>query len=248
MSFLFSAFSKGKESNMTQRISSASSVVAALGLVLLSGCSRPSTNPVPSSATDRANHLAALQDKRQKYEASLKAMNNEQLAPTLASDAAKGREPFNSTAYREMVSRGAAAGPALKSQLVRNDRSSLLALLALRQVDHGQYQSLDPAFRVGVLVDALKNSKYFNTFGTPMVFWEDAAKAIIDEGQAATGPLTALLGDKRPAPVWGSEGTSINRQYHYRVCDYAWALLSEIRHQKVILSPDAAERDRQIGL
>ncbi|HWO35371.1 MAG TPA: hypothetical protein VNO32_41785 [Candidatus Acidoferrum sp.] len=230
---------------MTQRISFLSSIVATLALIFFCGCGQQQTNPAFSSAADRAKQLTALQEKRQNYEASLKAMSNDQLAQVLASDSAKGREPFNSPAYRETVSRGAVAASALKSQLTRPDRGSLLPLLALRQVNPELYRSLDPAFRIGVLIDALKNSKYFNTFGIPMMYWEDAAKAIIDEGEAASAPLTALLHDKRPAPVFGSEGTEINRQYHYRVCDYAWALLMEIRHQKVNMSTDPAERDRQ---
>lgn len=231
---------------MTSRTQSIAITAAILGGMLLCGCAPQKTGPEGTSASDRATQLNQLQQKRQDFESSLKAMSNDKLVLSLAPDAAKAREPFNSAAYREIVSRGSAAAPALKSQLKSDDRTSLLALLALRQVDPATYRTLQPAYRVSVLVDALKNAKYFNVFGIPNMYWEEAAKAIIDEGPAASEPLTALLRDTRLAPVFGSEGASINQQYHYRVCDYAWALLSEIRHQKVTLAATPAERDKQI--
>jgi hypothetical protein len=61
------------------------------------------------------------------------------------------------------------------------------------------------------------------------VYWEDAAKALIEEDAAAQKPLSALLGDKRDAPVWGSEEVREYQEYHYRVCGYAWDLLNRIQ-------------------
>jgi hypothetical protein len=198
------------------------------------------------AVADKAKALAALQDKRTAYEAKLKKMNITELTAQLASDSAKGREPFNSTAYREIVARGPAATSDLKTAAMRRDRSSLLALLALRTVDPGSYATLDQAARVDTLVDALKNAQFFNAWGIPHLYWEEAAKALIAEGTAAERPLIALLGDRRPAPVFGSEGAALNREYGYRVCDYAWALLDAARGRKIDIPADPAARDRLI--
>lgn len=230
-----------------RRIALAALAVAAIGVVLsVEGCQQRSERTNSTAVTEKLKDLNSLQEKRMSYEKQLKGMSVTQLAAEMSSDSEKGREQFNSAAYRETVSRGKQAASEIKAQLKRTDRSSLLGLLAVRQMDTEQYRSLAPAFRVSVLIDALKTSKYFNIWGVPGLYWEDAAKATIEEGEAAAPSLTALLRDTRPAPVFGSEGAAINRQYHYRVCDYAWALLNEARHKKVEMPADPKERDRMI--
>lgn len=217
------------------------------GIVLLSsGCGQRTGASNSPAVAEKVKELSGLQEKRVAYEQKLSNMSVTQLAGEMSSDSDKGREQFNSAAYRETVRRGKPAASELSAQLKRNDRGSLVGLLALKQVDADQYRSLGPAFRVAVLIDALKTSKYFNVWGVPHLYWEDAAKAVIDEGEAAAPSLLALLRDTRPAPVFGSEGAQINQQYHYRVCDYAWALLNEGRKQKAAIPADVAERDRLI--
>jgi hypothetical protein len=236
---------------MKIRIHAIVSTLTVCSLLCLSGgCGQKSLSGNPGSSAvpaNKAGELAALQEKRQGYEARLKAMSAADLVQRLAADSAKGREPFNSATYRELVSRGASAGAAIKAQLGPEGHADLLNLLALRPVDPGQYHALDPAFRVKLLVDALKNAKFFNAWGIPHLYWEDAARAIIDEGPAASDALSALLRDTRPAPVFGSEGAVVDQQYHYRVRDYAWALLAAARNQKIDIPADPAARDRLIG-
>lgn len=220
-------------------------VALALGV----GCAKQ--GPVGTAATsaadtEHAQKLQELQTKRENYEKKIKAMDVSQLAEALDSDSRKGREPFNSTAYRETVSRGNAAAAELKPLLKEANPSSLLGLLALRQLSLEQYKSLDTSFRVKVLVDSLAGSKYFNTWGVPSSYWTDAAQAIVDEGNAAVEPLRLLLRDTRPAPVFGSEGAQANAQFHYRVCDYALALLKQIERDTTSLPADPAARDRLI--
>lgn len=231
---------------MRQQISFFSLVaLAVFGLQWFSlGCGRSNSQTGQGPLSSRDLHL--LEVKRQDYEKRLKAMTVPQLAQELASDSRKGREPFNSPAYRELVSRGQAAAAELRSTLTGADRSSFLGLLALRQISPDQYRSINPALRVSALLDALKNAQYFNAWGIPHLYWEDAAKAVIGEGSAAEPGLKALLRDKRLAPVFGSEGAAINRQYRYRVCDYAWALLNAIEHQNVQIPADPAQRDHLI--
>jgi hypothetical protein len=230
-----------------RRIALATLAVVAIGIVIsVDGCQQRSGGSNSPAVTEKLKELNSLQEKRMTYEKQLKGMTVTQLSAEISSDSEKGREQFNSAAYRETVSRGKQAAGEIKAQLKRADRSSLLGLLAVRQLDAEQYRSLAPTFRVSVLIDALKTSKYFNVWGVPGLYWEDAAKAIIDESEAAAPSLVALLRDTRPAPLFGSEGAAINQQYHYRVRDYAWALLNEGRHKKVEIPTDPKDRDRLI--
>lgn len=220
--------------------------VALLFLMLTVGCTKQTSVAGKGPSDERSKQLQAFQTKRETYEKQLKAMDVKQLAVLLASDSQKGREPFNSAAYREAIARGEGAASELRSLLTQPDRSSLLGLLALRKLSPAQYHELNQGFRVDVLVGSLASSQFFNTWGVPGLYWEDAAKAIIEEGKAAEESLTRLLRDTRPAPVFGSEGAAINAQYHYRVCDYALAFLNEIRSVNVPLPADIAARDQLI--
>ena len=190
---------------------------------------------------------AVMQDAQKKRDArvqELKSMDVPRLAQELAAESEKGIEPFNSLSFAEMVRRGGSVAVALAPLINKPDRSSLFGLLALRQIGPAQYKQLPPQLRVSILVDALKSSKNFNTWGMPHLSWTESAKAIIEEGQAAQRPLTELLTDKREAPSWGYEQYAEYQRYKYRVCDYAWALLNEIHGQKTQIPEDPATRDR----
>jgi hypothetical protein len=216
--------------------------VLSMVVVVLLGCGRSTSEGGPGKDDPRLAELAA---KREAHERELKQMDSNTLVDALTRDAAQGVEPFNSTAYREITSRGAAAAPELQQALehAAPTASELLGLLALRAIDRERYRQLDPEFRIGVLVDALRTSQVFNSWGIPHLFWEDAAEALIEEGAAADPPLRPLLADCRPAPVWGSEGAIEQRKHQYRLCDYALALLSAIHGEKVELSEDPKARD-----
>ena len=206
----------------------AAPVTAAVGIVLfINGVQKTQSAP-QATADEEAKVFRNLQEKRNAYEQQLRLMPIKELTQRMEIDSANGLEPFNSAAYREAISRGKAAGSALRSLITREDRSSLIGLLALRKVSPEEYSSLEPKFRVNVLTDALKNSKYFNTWGIPNLYWEDAAKAIIDEKQGAVDALRSLLNDERPARLFGSEGATLYQENHYEVKDYASALLQEI--------------------
>ena len=222
-----------------------------LALLFVVSCQRPAgqtsqTNRVENQqiVEKRAPVLEQAQKKREARMQELKAMDVPRLAAELEKESLKGAEPFNSLTYAETISRGEAAAGALAPLITKPDRASLFGLLALRRIGPTRYRELKPELRVSVLVDSLKTAKYFNTFGLPHVRWEDAATAIIEEGRAAEPALIPLLNDKRDAPVWGSEDFYEYSRYKYRVSDYAWALLNEIRGQKVTIPEDPAARDR----
>src|SRR5580704_2798564 len=172
---------------IVRRILSAAILPATIGVTFFS-------NATPLAfADDSLSELQVLQKKRNDYEKQLKSMTITQLANEMATDSAKGVAPFNSPAYEEVVSRGKDVALALKSQLTKNDRTSLLGLLALREVSRQDYSSLNATFRVEVLTDALRQSRYFNTWGTPNGHWEEAGEAIVAEGKAIVPSLKALL-------------------------------------------------------
>lgn len=214
-----------------QRVLQPILILVVLGIFFLAGTNKE-TEAQDINPDDRFRQLEALHEKRMKYESQLKAMTIPQLAAQLETDSENGIEPFNSAAYQEAVSRGKSVALDLRGQLTKNDGSSFLGLLALKQVSPDDYRALDQAFRMAVLVDALKNSKTFNAWGIPHKYWEPAAQALIAEGKSLVadgkdvGPeLKDLVKDNREAPVLGAPERS---QLH--VSDYAQALLQAI-HQ-----------------
>jgi hypothetical protein len=180
-------------------------------------------------------------------EAQVKAVPAPELLARLRQESLQGAEPYNSLAYREVLRRGADISAELAASISEANRSSVLALLALRAVDRRRYTLLSDSLAVAILIDALKSSETFNIWGLPHLYWEDAAKAVIELGGAARPPLIQLLNDTRDAPVWGSEEVAEYRQYQYRVRDYAWALLVAIRGERLTVPTDPAARDRLIA-
>lgn len=193
---------------------------------------------------DRAQMTKDLQAKREAYASQLKAMDVGQLAARLEADSLKGREPFNSMAYAELLSRGSQSAAQLRSLLTKADHTSLLGLLALKKLDDAIYRSLPPSFRIAVLVDSLRGSKFFNTWGMPGQHGREATDAFVAEGsREAVQALVPLMQDKRPAPVWGSEGARLAKLYQFRVCDYAWAIVMAMRHEPIALVQNPEQRD-----
>jgi hypothetical protein len=214
------------------------------GACLLAGLACQQTHSGPSSADQEK--LVAFQAKREARAKELKAMDVARLAATLETESQNGKEWFNSMAYAELVSRAKEASPELTAALKKEDRSSLSGLIALRTIDPERYRGLPSLFRTNVLMDAFKNSKYFNVWGIPTRYWTDAAKALMEEGSSAEKPLKELLRDTRAAPVWGSEGVMVYQQYHFRVCDYAWALLAGIKNTPLEMPESPEARDKLI--
>lgn len=196
---------------------------------------------------EQAAQIEELARLRQARESTLAVMTVPQLAQELEQESRRGVEPFNSMPFRTLVGREPAAAQALRGLLVSPDRSSFLGLLAVRRMDSTQYRAVDQRFRIAVLIDALQGATYFNAWGLPHLSWEEAAQALIDEGQAAEPALRPLLEDCRPAPMWGSEEVLESQRYGYRLCDYAWALIVSARGEQLEVPEDPTERDRLIG-
>jgi hypothetical protein len=224
--------------------------LALVAAILVSGGCRSGTSGGSEPQSDAEQRsLAERQQKREAHLRALKAMDVAGLARELADDSSRGVESFNSMAFEEVLSRTDRAGTAARlSATIKPDRSALLGLLALRELSPPQYARMDAGVRIRVYYDALGTARFFNEWGMPHLKWGAAAEAVIAEGPAAEPALIRLLGDRREAPVWGSEIVAEQNRYRYRVCDYAWALLLTERNGAVPSIPeDPGERDRLIA-
>jgi hypothetical protein len=181
-------------------------------------------------------------------EQSYKAMDNAGLLKKLAEQSARKREPFNSLAYRELVTRKDVDTKQLTTMVnEKRNGDALLPLLLLRQLDAKTYAQLPVEVKASVLTDALQNSKTFNAWGLPNFYLEDASKALLECGKAAYPALRRMLSDTRPAPVYGGKLYMISRRYGFRVCDYALFFLKNQQGQPYYVEPAAAaDRDALI--
>lgn len=197
----------------------------------------------PDKAKELLEQTEALKIKQEERQAELDQMSVQQIVAQLQIESAQQIEPFNSIAYAEIVSRGTKITPELKRLIVKPDPTLLLSLLALREISPDTYITVEVTVRIEILVGSLKISEYFNTWGIPHLYWEQAAMAIIEHKKVAVDALIPLLRDKRPAPVWGSEEVLEYQKYQYRVCDYAMALISTIIGEKmeIMITPKARD-------
>lgn len=218
--------------------------LALLFSVIGSGCAQAQQPPPEGQELLKTLEQGAAT--REAIEAELKAMDVQQLIDLLEADSRRGYEPFNSLAYRELTTRGPKIGEELVSRIKSPDKTSFLTLIALREVNKDLYATVKPDLGLAILLDTLTTSEFFNAWGMPHLYWEDAALAVIEYGRAAIEPLQPLLKDDRLAPVWGSEEAMESDLYQYRVNDYAWAMLIEIRGDRMEIPVDSTARDKLI--
>ena len=212
--------------------------------ILLVSCA-PQVEPTPDPGIIAT--LEALEEKRLSREKELASMDVSQIVQELRQESKRGVEQFNSMPYKEIIARGDEVGPELSKLLTEADRTSILGLLALRQVDKERYSKLDPDFRINVLIDTLATSRTFNIWGLPHLYWEDAAMALMDEGREALELLRPIIDDTREAPMWGSEEVLESQAYSYRVRDYAWAISIMILGEEIEIPTSPEARDKLIN-
>jgi hypothetical protein len=164
--------SEGKR--MKLRIAFASLV--ALACLCAAGCER---KPGETAVQARERAELAEQDRLVAQTAqAYRAMDNAALLKKLEEQSARKREPFNSLAYRELVTRKNVDPKELVAIInEKSNADSLLPLLLLRKLDENTYAQIPADVRCGILTDALETSKTFNTWGLPGFYLEDASKA-----------------------------------------------------------------------
>ena len=217
--------------------------------IMLAACNQRkniSKEEPPAIKNQRDSILENAAQKRNQWHQQLKQMNTEQLMAELSTESLREMESFNSSAFKELVSRGEKTADSVKNGITRNDRSSLLSLTALSIIDMRTFQQVNNSLKADIFTDAFKQYKKFNAFGLPHVKWEDAAKAIIASGDTVKRALYPLLKDTSAAPVWGSEDYFEYQKYQYRVCDYILGIVLFKEGKNTQLPASREERDKMI--
>jgi hypothetical protein len=214
----------------TKGLSSASAL--ALLCTFVAGCASGNNNSADAAANDQSRAKtqmgAQMKDAAQTAQA-YHAMSNSVLLNNLVEQSKAQVEPFNSPAYRELETRTNVDSKTLLALANENPNvGGLLPLLLLQKLNKRSYLQTPPARRASILTDALRRSKNFNVWGLPNFYLEPAALALIETGSAATPALKRMLGDTRPAPVFGSQEYMIYERLKYRLCDYALFFLEQI--------------------
>ena len=221
--------------------------VSILLCMCLAGCEskEKTTPPLTADQSEAKSRLEAQMKEAAQTARTYHEMDNAALLNHLAEQSKALREPFNSLAYRELKTR-TDVDPKVLTAVVKDNQNAggLLPLLLLRKLDNKAYMEVTAETRAQVLTDALQQSKNFNTWGLPGVYLEDASNAMIEVGRSAVPGLKRMLGETRPAPLFGSKEYMLAQHYKYRMCDYALFFLKRIEGDAEFKLPEAsAERD-----
>ncbi len=212
--------------------------------ICFAGCASKEEKTAPLTADQSAakSRLEAQMKEAAQTAQTYHAMDNATLLNHLVEQSKGLREPFNSLAYRELKTRTDVDPKALTAMVKENQNAGgLLPLLLLRKLDNKVYMEVTSETRAKVLTDALQASKTFNTWGLPGVYLEDASNAMIEAGRSAVPALKRMLGETRPAPLFGSKEYMLAQQYKYRLCDYALFFLKKIEGDAQFTLPTTSE-------
>jgi hypothetical protein len=129
------------------------------------------------------------------------------------------------------------------------DFTSYFLLLGLRRACPERLKEIPVDTRARILVSALQMMMWVNDWsdlgpGPEGALDEEAAKALLETGAAALPHLNRLLGDKQPAPSWGS--ISGNNTYEVRRCDLAYRYAAILLGAHPVFHAAVPERDRDI--
>lgn len=209
----------------------------------LAGCSsQEKAPPLTQDQSAAKSKLEAQMQQAAKTAQTYHAMDNPTLLNHLVEESQALREPFNSLSYRELKTRTDVDPNALSALVKQNQNATgLLPLLLLRKQNNQAYMEISAETRAKVLTDALQKSKTFNTWGLPGFYLEDASNAMIETGRSAAPALERMLGDTRPAPLFGSKEAMLSRQLNYRLCDYALFFLKRIQGEAQFIPPKTVE-------
>lgn len=98
-----------------------------------------------------------------------------------------------------------------------------------------------------VLVRALANDRSHNRWGLPGSFTGPFGDRLLSLGAEAQTALDALLEDRRPLHITGSEAATLNAQARFRVSDLAAWLIATARQIPWQPADNPAARDRAIA-
>jgi hypothetical protein len=167
----------------------------------------------------------------------------------LLEDSAAGRTlDESSVLWRESLDGDEATRAA---QLLRElpDARGYHLLVALRRSAPDTYASVPADLRARVLLDVLGQQRILNDWGylDPTRSYDGpAAAALLDTGDAALPGLTAMLDDRSPVDLEGSEESMMADTYSYRRADFAYRYLSLLTGRDATFIADHGERDAAI--
>lgn len=171
------------------------------------------------------------------------------LQDRLRADVSADAPPWASSAIAYVPRCGARAELWLQQQAAAHDKTSFLALEALRIKFPAAWAAIPPSDRAATYAQNLADVHWFNAWGQPEEKPSETGQALIDLGVAAIPALAPLLDSRRPAQSYGSEEATISRQKAYRVCDYAWMFIARIERNPgplPVFSQRPEERDPMI--
>jgi hypothetical protein len=223
-------------------------MISILACLYAAGCSSKAARQETPEQTAQRTQMEQQEKQAAQTAQTYHAMDNAALISKLEEQSARKREPFNSLAYRELVTRTNVDSKALVTIVnEKKNGDAILPLLLLRKLDEKSYMQIPAEVRSDVLTDALENSQTFNMWGMPNFYLEDASKALLESGKSAEPRLKRMLSETRPAPVYGSKGYMIAQHYGYRLCDYALFFLKRMQgDENFALPASAADRDALI--
>jgi hypothetical protein len=222
-------------------------MISILACLCAAGCSSAKREETPEQ-TQLKTQLDQQEKQAAQTAQTYHAMNNEALINKLIEQSARKREPFNSLAYRELITRKDVDSKTLVSIVnEKKNGDAILPLLLLRKLDRKAYALIPAEVRSGVLTDALEQSKTFNMWGMPNFYLEDASNALLESGPSAYPNLLRMLSETRPAPVYGSKAYMVYNRYQFRLCDYAFFFLVRMETDpNYTLPASVTDRDVQI--
>ena len=130
------------------------------------------------------------------------------------------------------------------------DYTSYHLLLALREKHKEAYKKVAADDKAAILCSALASLVYFNDWGYlhPREPYDgEAAGALVEVGKPAIPYLKQLLGNREPAPCFGSEIAPVSYLYQFRRADFAYRYLSLILGRSPTFHRRIADRDRDIA-
>lgn len=215
--------------------------------IAIYGCKKEQKNEIPENIkktfTSKEDSVYKM---IRESEAKYKEMSVPELIRKMEFDSEKGREQFNSPAYREITGRKNIIAEELFKSISGNTNKYLLSLLALRKINKELYLKLDPVIRAQILTDALAKSNYYNIWGLPHLYLEDASHAMIESDTSAVTYLKQILKDNSKAELWGSEEVMESKSYGYRKSDYAMFFIMRLKGDKSEFPSKPQDRDIKI--
>jgi hypothetical protein len=169
------------------------------------------------------------------------------LVKQLVEESQRPKARFDSTVYRQALQQGPSIVPKLVKSIKQPSYKNYLALEAVRELQPESWASIPASLRVAIYGDALKHAVIFNDWGLAGEYFDETARALMQLGEQAIPSLAVLLDDRRLAPCFGSEESTISKDYQNRVCDYAFVMISELMGQSIEYPFDPQSRDTLIG-